>query len=68
MSSAVGTIHSMGWETDAETGDEVFYVHMRFDAPPPLSPKLCWDKVPMAVTTAPLPEPPPIEDTIAHGM
>ena len=47
MTSAVGTIQSMGWETDAETGAEVFYVHMRFDEPPALSPGLCWGAVPM---------------------
>lgn len=57
MTSATGTIHSMGWENDDETGEEVFYVHMRFDAAPSLSPKLCWEKTPMAVMIAPMPEP-----------
>lgn len=47
MSEAVGTIRSMGWENDTETGEEAFYVHMRFDGPPRLSPILCWDAVPM---------------------
>lgn len=47
MSEAIGTIHSMGWENDDETGEEVFYVHMRFTEPPPLSPLLCWNAVPM---------------------
>jgi hypothetical protein len=47
MREAIGTIQSMGWETDAETGREAFYVHMRFDEPPRLSPALCWSAVPM---------------------
>jgi hypothetical protein len=49
MTSAVGTIQSMGWETDAETGAEVFYVHMRFDDIPPLSPKLVWEAIPVTL-------------------
>ena len=49
MNEATGTIRSMGWETDDATGEEVFYVHMRFDGPPPLSPMLCWDAVPMLI-------------------
>ena len=51
----VGTIHSMGWETDAETGAEVFYVHMRFAELPSLSPQLCWAAVPMSLRPAPDP-------------
>jgi hypothetical protein len=47
MNEAIGTIRSMGWETDDETGAEVFYVHMRFDEPPRLTPMLCWGAVPM---------------------
>jgi hypothetical protein len=47
MTEATGTIQSMGWEIDDETGAEVFYVHMRFDKPPRLTPMLCWSAVPM---------------------
>ncbi len=48
MNQATGTIQRMGWETDDETGTEVFYVHMRFpDGVPRLSPMLCWDSIPM---------------------
>lgn len=57
LSSATGTIQRMGWEKDEETGEEHFYVHMRFAGIPPLNPKLCWDQTPMAVMIAPMPEP-----------
>ena len=46
---AVGTVHSMGWEKDEETGEEVFYAHLRFTGVPLLSPKLVWEAVPVSI-------------------
>lgn len=34
----------MGFKTDEETGEEVFYLELRFSSVPNLSPKLVWDK------------------------
>jgi|RhiMethySRZTD1v2_1073278.scaffolds.fasta_scaffold5158562_1 hypothetical protein len=53
MSEAIGTIRSMGWEKDEETGEEVFYAHLRFPAPPPIPIKVVWDAIPVAVIPRP---------------
>jgi hypothetical protein len=45
----VGTISTMGWEKDEETGQEVFYAHVRFPGIPHLSPRIVWDAVPVEV-------------------
>jgi hypothetical protein len=52
LPTPTGKIARMGWKTDEETGEEVFYAEVRFDGIPPLSPKIVWEAIPVTLQPA----------------